>query len=162
MTSVVEAEARSAARSRLLWVALALSLTLNVFFIAGLVWSHSTSPRQVNYVERLVQAGTDLNLSPAQRDAFNQFAHTIQERTKAMREANQPVFRGIWDELVKAQPDQAVIARLVDEASDIRHGYQKDVTAALSTFLDSLSPDQRVQFADVVRHRDDGRSRRSP
>jgi uncharacterized membrane protein len=157
MTSLAEAEAKSAVRNRLVWVALALSLTLNIFVVAGLVWSHSANPKPVNFADRLVAAGAALNLSPAQRDTFNQFSQTIQQRTKEMREANQPLFRGIWEELAKPQADQTVLDHLVDAASDNRHAYQRDVTAALKGFLGSLSPEQRAQFIDAIRHRDSSR-----
>jgi uncharacterized membrane protein len=152
MTSFAEAEVKSATRNRLVWVALALSLTLNIFVVAGLLWSHSASPRPVNFADRLIEAGAGLNLSSAQRDTFHQFAQTIQQRTKEMREANQPLFRGIWEELAKEHADQAVLNRLVDEASDNRHGYQRDVTAALYSFLASLSPEQRADFIEAIRH----------
>jgi uncharacterized membrane protein len=152
MTSLAEVEAKSGIRNRLLWVAFALSLTLNAFVVAGLVWSQAANPRPANFADRLVESGGALNLSPTQRDSFNQFAQTIQQRTKDMREANLPLFRQIWDELAKAQTDQAVLNQLVDEASENRHTYQRDVTAALSAFLRSLSPDQRTQFIDGVRH----------
>jgi uncharacterized membrane protein len=150
MTSLAEAEAK-AARSRLVWVALALSLTLNIFVVAGLVWSQAAGPRPTNYAERLIEAGAGLNLSPAQRDAFNQFSQSIQQRTKELRETNQPLYRQIWDELAKAQPDQAALSQLVDEASERRHGYQKDVIGALTNFLGSLSPDQRAEFIETFR-----------
>jgi uncharacterized membrane protein len=152
MTSLAEVEAKSGIRNRLLWVAFALSLTLNAFVVAGLVWSQAANPRPANFADRLVESGGALNLSPTQRDSFNQFAQTIQQRTKDMREANLPLFRQIWDELSKAQTDQAVLNQLVDEASENRHTYQRDVTAALGAFLRSLSPDQRTQFIDGVRH----------
>jgi len=152
MTSLAEVEAKSGIRNRLLWVAFALSLTLNAFVVAGLVWSQTANPRPANFADRLVESGAALNLSPTQRDSFNQFAQTIQQRTKDMREANLPLFRQIWDELAKAQADQAVLNQLVDEASENRHTYQRDVTAALSAFLGGLSPDQRAQFIDGVRH----------
>lgn len=164
MTSLAESDIKSSIRNRLVWVALALSITLNIFVIAGLVWSQAASPRPTNFAERLVEAGAGLNLSPAQRDAFNQFAETIQHRTKDMRDANVPLFRHIWDELAKAQPDQTTINQLVDEASENRHTYQRDVTTALSGFLASLSSDQRAQFVDGVRHQmaRDGHPRPSP
>jgi uncharacterized membrane protein len=152
MTSLAEVEAKSGIRNRLLWVAFALSLTLNAFVVAGLIWSQAANPRPANFADRLVESGGALNLSPTQRDSFNQFAQTIQQRTKDMREANLPLFRQIWDELAKAQTDQAVLNQLVDEASENRHTYQRDVTTALSAFLRSLSPDQRTQFIDGVRH----------
>jgi uncharacterized membrane protein len=160
MTSLAEGEVKSALRNRLVWVALALSLTLNVFVIAGLIWSQAANPRPANFAERLVEAGAGLNLSPAQRDIFNQFAESIQQRTRGMRETSAPLIRQIWDELAKPQPDQAVINQLVDETSENRHAYQRDVITSLSAFLGSLSPDQRAQFVDGMRRQIARESRR--
>ena len=162
MMSLAEAQAKSVTRNRLVWLALALSLTLNIFVVAGLVWSQAAGPRPSSYPERLIEAGARLHLSPAQRDAFNHFSETILQRTKEMREANQPLYRRIWDELAKAQPDPAVLTQLVDEASETRHGYQKEVIGSLTTFLGTLSPEQRVEFVETVRHQfaRDGQARR--
>jgi uncharacterized membrane protein len=163
MTSLAEGEVKSTLRNRLVWVALALSLTLNVFVIAGLVWSQAANPRPANFAERLVEAGAGLNLSPAQRDIFNQFAESIQQRTRGMRETSAPLIRQIWDELAKPQPDPVVINQLVDETSENRHAYQRDVITSLSAFLGSLSPDQRAQFVDGMRRQIAREShRRSP
>jgi Spy/CpxP family protein refolding chaperone len=151
MTSLADAEGRSVMRNRLVWLALALSLTLNAFVVAGLVWSQAANPRPANFADRLVEAGATLNLTAEQRTSFNRFAQAIELRTKEMREANGPLFRHIWDELAKADADQAVLNQLVDAASENRHGYQKDVTTDLNAFLGSLSPEQRTQFVDTVR-----------
>jgi uncharacterized membrane protein len=152
MMSLAEADAKSGIRSRLVWLALALSLTLNAFVVAGLVWSQAATPRPVTFADRLVEAGAALNLTAEQRDSFDRFAQTIQQRTKEMRDTNMPLFRHIWDELAKPQADQAVLDQLVDEASENRHTYQRDVIASLNGFLASLSPEQRAQFVDGVKH----------
>jgi uncharacterized membrane protein len=68
-----------------------------------------------------------------------------------MRERNQPLFRHIWEELAKAQPDEAIINRSIEEANDNKRAYQKDVTAAIGAFLATLSPEQRAEFIEAAK-----------
>jgi uncharacterized membrane protein len=151
MTSVAEGGQRLRSRGRLLWVALALSLTLNVFFVGGLVWSRVTMPSPETPAERFAQIGRELGLSPDQRDSFQQFIIEVRKHTRQLREMNQPLVAKVWNELGKAQPDQGMIATLVDKATENRHAYQKEMTAALSRFLAELSPDQRAKFVELAK-----------
>src|ERR671936_498952 len=106
MSSLAEAGMKAATRSRLLWLALALSLTLNVFFVAGLVWSQAAEPRIPPPAERLARAASELNLSPDQRQAFEQFVQAVRQRTEQLRDSNQPLIQRVWDELATAHPDR--------------------------------------------------------
>ncbi len=151
MSSLAEAGAKSGSRGRLLWVALALSLTLNIFFVAGLLWSRAAEPPVSAFPERLARVADEINLSPDQRIAFQQLAREMQDRTQRLRGSNHPVFQRMWDELGSGQPDQAVIGRLVDEATENRRAYQTDVSAALGRFLAQLSPEQRAKFVDLAK-----------
>jgi uncharacterized membrane protein len=152
MTSLAEGGVKTAPRGRLVWLALALSLTLNTCFLGGLIWSHVASNRQLGFVERVVQAGAGLNLSPSQHQAFQQFTAAVQERTQRLHEGNQPLFRRIWDEIAKPDADPALIGQLLDQATENRRVYQVGITTALTTFLATLSPDQRAQFMDLAHH----------
>ena len=158
MTSLAEAGPKSGTRGRLVWVALALSLTLNVFFVFGLLWFQLAGQPMHTPAERIAATANELNLSPDQRVAFQQFVSEIQDRSRHLRESNQPLIRQVWDELAKPQPDQALIGRLVDEATDNRHAYQKDMAAVLAQFLAALSPAQRAQFVEMARRPQDQRA----
>lgn len=159
MTSLAEAGARSAGRGRLIWVALALSLTLNVFFIVGLLWFRvAGEPAHMTPAERVAAAENELNLNAEQRGAFQQFVNEVREHTRRLRDSNQPLIRQVWDELAKPQPDQALIGRLVDEATDHRHNYQKDMAEVLTRFLAVLSPEQRAQFVSLAQRPQDKRA----
>ncbi len=151
MSSLAEAEARSGTRVRLLWVALALSLTLNIFFVAGLLWSRAAEPMVRPFPERLAQVADEINLSQDQRVAFQQLLRELQDRRELLRDSNHPIFQRIWDQLGAAQPDQAIIGRLVDEATENRRAYQMDLSAAFGRFLATLSPDQRARFVELAK-----------
>jgi len=61
------AVARGGARQNLLWVALALSLALNLCFIGGALWIRIQGPPTPMYPEeRLERIGSELALDPAQ------------------------------------------------------------------------------------------------
>jgi len=158
MTSLAEGDAKARSRGRLLWVALALSLTLNVFFISGLVWSRLAGERPMTPAERFQQTESELNLSADQRAAFATFIHEVRQRSRTLREHNMPLIQHVWEELAKPQPDQAAISRAVDEATENRRTYQREMTAALSTFLGTLSPAQREQFVELAKRPQDQRA----
>jgi len=158
MTSLAEAAPKSGARGRLVWVALALSLTLNVFFVFGLLWFQVAGRPMHTPAERVAATANELNLTVEQRGAFQQFVSEVQQRSRHLRESNQPLIQQVWDELAKPQPDQALVARLVDEATENRHTYQKDMASALSQFLTALSPEQRAQFVALAKRPQDQRA----
>lgn len=159
MTSLAEAGPRSARRGMLVWIALAVSLTLNVCVIGGVLWSmvimHPETPAQ-----RFLHFGRQLDLSGDQTKAFEEFGRTVRERDRALHEANGPLLEQVWSEWAKPTADQAVISRLVEQATENRLAYQKDVAAALTTFLASLTPEQRSRFSELARRRSDQISRR--
>jgi Spy/CpxP family protein refolding chaperone len=158
VTSLAEAAPKSSMRGRLVWVALALSLTLNVFFVAGLLWFQVAGQPMHTPAERIAATASELNLTAEQRDDFQQFVHEVQEHSRHLRESNQPLIQQVWDELAKPQPDQALIARLVDEATDNRHTYQKEMATVLTQFLAVLSPEQRAQFVALAKRQQDQRA----
>jgi uncharacterized membrane protein len=108
--------------------------------------------------ERFAETASELNLSADQRAAFQHFIGEVRQRSRAMREHNQPLIGSVWQELAKPQPDQDAIARAVDQATEYRRGYQKDMTAALTAFLATLSPEQREQFVELAKRPQDQRA----
>ena len=159
MTSLAEAGARSAGRGRLIWVALALSLTLNVFFIVGVLWFRvAGEPMHMTPAERVAATENKLNLNAEQRAAFQQFVNEVREHSRDLRESNLPLIQQVCDELAKPQPNQALIGRLIDEATDHRHTYQKDMAEVLSRFLAVLSPEQRAKFVSLAQRPQDKRA----
>jgi Spy/CpxP family protein refolding chaperone len=163
MTSLIGVEAKTGPRGRLLWLALILSLTLNIFFLGGLFWSRLAAEQGSTPEERFTRAANSLNLSPDQHEAFQQFATDVREHSRHFHEANGPLIQQVWAELAKPQPDQALIASLVDQTAENRHSYQRDMTGTLSRFLATLTPEQRAQFIEKAQKRQDqtgGRIRR--
>jgi Spy/CpxP family protein refolding chaperone len=160
MSSVAEAAARLGGRHRLVWVALALSLTLNVFFLAGLVWSKMAAEQPMSPAQRFQELGRELALDPKEGALFETFGRTVRDRGRALRQANEPLLERIWAELAKPNPDEALIAGLLEQASENRRAFQKATATALTDFLRALTPEQRAQFADLARRRQDAAAHR--
>jgi uncharacterized membrane protein len=142
-----------APRRRLgMWIALALSLTLNVCLVGGLVWAMLALEPVPAPAERFVAVGRTLNLDGTQRAALTAFETTAREASRALRESNAPVMQKIWDEMAQSSPDEASISRLTDQALEHRRTYQGAMTAGLLKFLATLSPEQRSEFTQLVHH----------
>jgi Spy/CpxP family protein refolding chaperone len=154
MTSLADGGAVTASRGRLLWLALVVSLAVNAFFIGTAVW-WATSAHMLTPAQRFQQIVRELNLSDDQRDAFQQFAITARRGMRQLHDSNEPLLGKVWSELNKPQPDQDMIAKLVDEATTNRRAYQRTMTAALTQFLANLNPDQRAQFIGLTQRKHD-------
>lgn len=138
-----------------IWIALALSLTLNVFVLGGLFWS-MMAPRHMPpppAADRLVAAARTLDLTPAQQDALRQFARTARDLRRGLADTNTPIFHQLWSEMAKPQPDQAEISQLADSALENRRAFQHKMTANVMAFLATLTPDQRQRFAEMAMRR---------
>jgi len=154
MSADFEAGRRVGSRGRLMAVLLTLSLTLNVFFIGGLVWTrHHMPPPMMNPVARFQSIGAEMHLIGDQRVALLQFIDALREHNRAMREQNRPLIEAVWGELAKAEPDQGKIEELIDQANANRRAAQKETEKSLTAFLATLPPEQRAQFADLAQKR---------
>jgi uncharacterized membrane protein len=156
MTSPAEGSPSGAGR-RLLWAAFAISLAINVFFVGTLVWLRMESGPQPPG-QRLQQIAKDLHLSDEQREAFRNFATAMRRNTMQLRESNQPLVQRVWEEIGKPNSDLELVNRLVDQATENRHAYQKTMTAEVTRFLATLTPDQRSEFVTVAKNPHDQRA----
>jgi uncharacterized membrane protein len=155
MSATVEANGRLHRRGRLVWVALLLSLTLNICFVGGLLWSRFALERFHSPQQRFQELGRDLNLTDPQRADYQQFVRTLRQRTRLLQDSTNPLLERIWTELEKPTPDQALVGHLLADATGNRESYQKDTAAALTTFMATLTPEQRARLgAFAAPHRD--------
>jgi uncharacterized membrane protein len=152
--TVASLEARGGVRQHLLWLVLALSVALNLFFVAGALWIRFHGPpAPLSAEERLQRIGTQLDLSPQQRAAFEQYFQTVHSRMQEMREAVEPLMNQAWSELAKPGADGTNVTRLFDEAAEKRRGFRRELTASTLSFLATLSPEQRAKFVALARQR---------
>ena len=136
-------------QGRLVKVALALSLVLNVFFVGGLVYSKFVQPAP------LVALGRQLNLEPDQRKAFQSFLQVVRRKGAALRDTNSKVSAQIWEELSQPKPDEQKLTALFTEVATNRHEYQMAVGSAIIPFLETLTSEQRARFVEISKRRQD-------
>ena len=156
MTAVTDLSSRAAPRRHwIVLVALALSLTLNVFVLGGLVWSMTMArpPVLSGPGERLLAAARDVDLSAEQRTTLAAFIASAREQNRELRGRNGVLMHKMWQEMGKTQPDSGVIGQLSEQTVQNRLGYQKRLAAGLMSFLATLSPAQRSQLVTLVQQR---------
>jgi Spy/CpxP family protein refolding chaperone len=145
---------RPGSRQHLVWVILALSLALNLCFIAGAVWIRVQGPPPpMSPEQRLQQIEPQLDLNAQQKVAFDQYAGTVRSRMQSMHEAVEPLVANAWSELAKPDADAARVMLLFDQAGDQRHAFQRELGTATFAFLAKLSPEQRAKFVELARQR---------
>jgi uncharacterized membrane protein len=160
MSGVAEHSRTAGWRPRLVWIALALSLTLNVFFIGGLTWMKVTGHPPPPPIERIERIGQGLNLNDDQRIAFEQFIRVIRQRGRFIRDSNQPLLERMWAELAKPQPDNDSVVKLGAQISQNRQVFLKEASDAFFDFVKTLSPEQRAQLSTIARRANDPATRR--
>lgn len=140
---------------RIVYAALAVSLVLNVFFIAGAVWTR-TQPAAAgsrSVEPRYQQMAAELGLDAQQRAAFDRYAAAMRSRGERMRQQVGPALNAAWEEAAKAQADRTQVLRLFDEASDKRRQFQHDGLVQTLDFIATLTPAQRAKFVALSRER---------
>lgn len=153
--STNEAVDRAPKRRRGVVIALVVSLVFNVFFVAGLI-GHLVFHAEFGHppmgpIPRFERASHEMDLKGAQRTAFDGMIATLREHRRETFQKNRPLFDQIWDQLAKPQPDEKVIADLLAQADANHLAFQKTATAAMESFLATLTPQQRAQFADLAK-----------
>jgi Spy/CpxP family protein refolding chaperone len=144
------AASRRSIRHPLLWVVISLSLAVNLFFVAGALWTRFHAPLPLTRAERFDEMATALALDPQQRQDFARYAQTMRGQLEAMRKAASPLVRATWTEVSKPQPNETKVMALLDEAMRVRRGHLNEITEATIAFLKNLSPEQRVKFVKLV------------
>jgi Spy/CpxP family protein refolding chaperone len=145
---------RGASRQHLLWVALTLSLAVNLCFVAGALWARIQGPpAPFNIEERLQRIGSELKLDPQQRQNFDHYSEMVRAHFQQMRDAVEPVMNAAWSEIAKPDADEGKVLQLFDEAAQTRRGFQHEMITTTLSFLASLSPDQRARFVQLFHQR---------
>ena len=152
--TVASLAARGGIRQHLVSILLALSLALNLFFVAGALWIRIHGPPPpMNPEERLQYIGAQLALDPEQKQAFEQYYQAVHSRMQLMHKALDPLVADAWSEISKPDADQAKVIELFDEAAQTRRGYMRELTPVTLSFLGKLSAEQRAKFVELIRQK---------
>ena len=149
-------------RPRLIAALLAISLTLNLCFVAGAAWTRLKPPTIVTTSERFHRLARTLDLSPQQQDAFDGYVAALIVRNNRVRLATEPLMDEAWAEVARPNPDQARVFQLLDEFSTQRHETWHETVTATLALLATLTPEQKDKFlADERERRMAARRRRA-
>jgi len=147
---------------RLITVALALSLLLNAFFVAGFVFRGWIAP--LPFEQRmpppppqpgqrssaLEMVASDLNLDDRQRQAlrgaFEQHSQARRDRAREMQKLREQIVA----EYRRIPLDQARLAPLIDKLGDLRADQQKETVRALALMEAQLNAEQRQRMHQVL------------
>jgi uncharacterized membrane protein len=141
-------------RRHLIVTLVAISVALNLFFIAGALWTWlQPQPSRPATDQRYEQMAAELKLDAQQRAAFDRYVAAIRGRVDEMRQQVDPLIGGAWDEVAKPQADSARVNELFDQATEKRRAFQRDLTSQTLGFLAVLSPEQRGKFVQMARER---------
>lgn len=139
---------------RTILAVLTISLVLNVFFIAGAVWTRLNGPPQARAFEQRFRGITkDLELNPQQRASFDRYMAASRSRGDRTQSQIGPMLGSAWEAATKPQMNATEVQRLFDEAFDKRREVQREATARMVDFLSTLSPEQRSKFVELIRER---------
>jgi Spy/CpxP family protein refolding chaperone len=144
-------------RTWLPWLLLALSLVLNIFFIAGFFWTQHAMAMWRDPDERLEMMGDRLDLNQSQRGELKQIIEQLRTKAQARMDARVTTRREILDMALQPNPDRAAIASRIAEASQQRVQFMTETLDSVLPFLASLTPEQRNKLKQLMDQRREGR-----
>lgn len=151
--TLVSTAARGNTRRHLVSLLVALSVALNLCFIAGALWIRIHGPPPINVEDRLQRIGEKLDLDASQKDAFDRYSEAVRGRMRQMHHAVDPLVGKAWAEVAKPDADEAKATQLFDEAAQTRRGYMRELAPLTLSFLSTLSPEQRTKFVELIRQK---------
>jgi Spy/CpxP family protein refolding chaperone len=140
-------------RRGVLAAVLAISVALNLCFVAGALWTRYSPAEPGNATDRYRKLEAALNLNDQQRAAFEAYVAATRARTAQLRRDIEPLLDAAWAEIGKAQPDEALIIQRLNDASARWRGSQREAVEATLALLATLDQDQREKFVADERER---------
>src|SRR6202035_1347712 len=129
---------------RLFGALLAVSVALNLCFVAGAVWSRfNAPPAPISASERFRRLEVALDLADRERPAFQAYVAATLARSARLHREIDPLLDGAWAEIAKPQPDDRVLMQRFDEAATRWRSFQHEAVDATLALLVKLSPEQR-------------------
>ena len=141
-----------ALRKHWVGVALALSLAVNLTFVAGYYLRSSLATRLTQSPQERVRfIQEQLQLTPQQQRAFQRFLRQVNVATADMRDDNLDIADQLWTELSSEHPDLGALTRHSDQINANRAAQQRQLLTLTLPFLDQLDATQRAEFLRIVR-----------
>ncbi|MFQ6017334.1 MAG: Spy/CpxP family protein refolding chaperone [Kiloniellaceae bacterium] len=141
-------------RAKLPWILLAVSLALNVFFIAGVAYTKYTKGQLSETPERRIDfVAQRLALTEEQRQGLLALRERASKRRHEIRGPRNRLRAALLAELDKPAFDRDRVLVLLAEGSERRRAHFADLAAELHAYLATLSPRQREAFLAMARER---------
>ncbi|MCH8037955.1 MAG: Spy/CpxP family protein refolding chaperone [Proteobacteria bacterium] len=141
-------------RTKLLWVLLAVSLTANVFLVAGALYTlYVKDDRSAVAGASVDSVAERLGLTPEQRDGLLALREKARRGHKGPREGRESRRAAFVAELGKPAFDREGVLALMEARSAQRRARIVDVAQDLHAYLATLSPEQRQAFLAMARER---------
>ena len=141
-------------RVKLLWILLAVSLTANVFLVAGALYTlYGEDDWRAEPSAHIDSVAERLGLSPEQRDGLLALREKARQGRKGSREGRESRRAAFIAELGKPAFDRAGVLALMEARSAKRRARIVDVAQNLHAYLATLSPEQRREFLAMARER---------
>jgi Spy/CpxP family protein refolding chaperone len=148
-------------RPRLVAALLAVSVALNLCFVAGAAWTRLKPPTVVTASQRFHRLAQSLELTPQQQAAFDQYVTDLIARNNRVHVTTEPLMDQAWAEIAKPDPDQTKVLQLLDDFSTQRLEVWHQTIRATMSLLATLTPEQKAKFlADEQDRRNAFRRRR--
>lgn len=145
---------------RLITVALALSVLLNAFFVAGFVFRGWIAPLPFERMPPPPPPGPrpsaidmvtrDIDLDERQRQALRD---VLEQHARARRDLSREIQKAreeVVAEYRRIPLDKARLDPLIDKLGDLRADQQKETVRALIQLEAELNPDQRAKMHQVL------------
>ena len=130
----------------ILVILLAVSLAFNAFVFGYLRVSDQPQPRP-SMEDRARRMAEKLDLDQEQQALFGQFLTEYIE----LRQANEAKRQAFCDELLKAEPDPRVLENYSIGPEAVK--YRLASLDLMRRFVQTLQPEQREMFVDMIRNR---------
>ena len=141
---------------------LAVSVALNLCFVAGATWTRLKPPTATTTSARFQLLGQSLNLTTPQQAIFDQYVTGLIARNNHVRVATEPLMDQAWAEIARPNPDQTRVLELLDDFSAQRHATWHETIRATMSLLAALTPEQKAKFlANEQERRNLARRRRA-
>ena len=142
-------------RGKLPWVLLAVSLAVNLAFVAGAVHFHMERERLADDPgERVARLAQELRLAPDQEAALLALRQKMMAGRKEMRAAMGERRRALLEELAQPQLDRAQVEAHLRQGAELRTARFATMAEEMHGYLATLSPEQKAGFLERAREPD--------
>ena len=134
-----------------LWILLCVSVVFNALFAAGFLRARSHAHQFKSFEGRAKRIAQRLELDAEQQKVFDRLlAQTMEERTR-LHEEIKPMREKFLAELVKDEPDQAVLQAYLGQDHHTKR--RELMIRQIGELMKILRPEQRQKFEELIRKR---------